>query len=169
MTETLTVPRLDELARLVHAEHAYIARGVDAKFAIGHALLAAKELLPSTQAYGAWFRSQGFPFSIRTGHNYCSAADHEAQMRALMARSEILSGRPIGFTDALNVVRRPPEGIRSREPSRAGRRRVPDRTWAWLVAVADVSIGALNSDDPRVVLTERVKLLNALAADVAER
>jgi hypothetical protein len=165
-----TPTRLRKLAVAIHAEHAHVVRGTDAKFAIGRALLAVRELLPSTRSYGAWFRSQGFPFGIRTGHNYCSAADLEPRVREIMARSERISGQPTGFTEALKRARlEGADGIRSRAPPRPGPRGRPSPHWARLVAAGDVSESALDSVDPYVAWTEWLKLVYAVEAEAKER
>ena len=103
--------RLAAIAAEVHSEFTQVVRGTDARFRLGHLINEAHAILPGNKAFGDWFRAQHFGFTIRTGHNYASAADLESEMRSVMdrsskdPRSENISAWPVSFTQALEMAR----------------------------------------------------------------
>lgn len=72
----------DEVRREYQRSRSALSDAVEAYFACGRALLAAREALPSNEAFGAWFRAQGFDFSTRWAYTLRSAAEHEPEVRA---------------------------------------------------------------------------------------
>ena len=128
---------LETLAQRIHAEYAHVRRGTEARFAIGHALMEARNLLKSNQDYGRWFKEQDFGFSIRWANTLCSAAHLETRVRELLERSEVSSerGLPIGFAEAVQMARHEQaDRVKSRanRPRRIGRK-APHTLWARIV------------------------------------
>lgn len=109
---TLVVPEvvtdLDGLAATVRRE---FARGREAQadllecyFAIGHALLVAREALQSDQAFGEWFRSEDFEFSQQWAHTLRSAAEYEPDVRAAVT-TQVVTGAAPNIKKAVKQVR----------------------------------------------------------------
>ena len=116
---TAEATSLDDLASTVRAEY---ARGqaahadmVECYFAIGHALRAARDALPSDPAFGQWFRSQGFEFSQQWAHTLRTAADHEPEVRELVTTQVVTGGSP-NIKKAVKQVRAALGGGRSERP-----------------------------------------------------
>lgn len=90
------IPDLGSLAEQVRHHHAQARaaseRAVEHHLAIGRCLREARELLPSDQAYGQWFRAQGFGFSQQWGWTLRTAAENEAEVRATVT-SQLVTGR----------------------------------------------------------------------------
>lgn len=86
---------LDGLASRVRDEQQALGGAahlvVDSYLAIGRCLSEARDALPSDQAYGAWFQTQEFGFTIRWGHTLRQAAEHEQAVRAVVG-SQLLTG-----------------------------------------------------------------------------
>jgi hypothetical protein len=76
-------------------------KGIDAQFAIGHALLEARVLLPSNQEFGKWFAAQEFAISQQTAHRLAEAAEREPEVRAFI---ESQQGRDISPTSAIKEL-----------------------------------------------------------------
>jgi hypothetical protein len=156
---------LKKLAVTIRAEH---KRGVEGIFRIGHALLAARAILPGDAEYGKWLDAQDFDFCARTANNYRFAAEHESVIRSLM-RTEKTSGRPMPFTTAVELVRNPPKkGSDKWGRAPSTHKRMPSRHWARLVAAADIREAALDRDD-EVGYFEWVKMGQAVNAEIAKR
>lgn len=89
---------LDHLADVVRSEYQRsrdaMSESVEAYFACGRALLAAREALPSDQAFGEWFRSQDFGFSQQWGHTLRTAAEQEPAVRAAVTTQVVTGGSP---------------------------------------------------------------------------
>lgn len=89
--------RLDDIARGIHGDWARgkAAHGemVDAYFAIGHQLRAARKLLPRDDVFGRWFKAQDFGFSRQWALTLRQAAEHESEVRAVVT-SQLVTGRP---------------------------------------------------------------------------
>jgi len=109
---TLTVevldPHLDRLAHEVRTQYersrSAMADSIDAYFAVGRALLEARQALPSNEAFGEWFRSQDFGFSRQWAGVLRMAAEHEPEVRALSA-SQLADGRLPNIEKAVKQVR----------------------------------------------------------------
>lgn len=99
---------LDHLADVVRSEYQRsrdaMSESVEAYFACGRALLAAREALPSNEAFGEWFRSQEFGFSRQWGNTLKLAAEHETEVRVLSA-SQLADGRTVNIEKAVKQVR----------------------------------------------------------------
>lgn len=76
---------LEALASRVRAEYRRsreaMGEAVDAYFAIGTCLMEAREALPSTQAFGEWFRVQEFGFTTQWAGILRQAAEYEPFVR----------------------------------------------------------------------------------------
>lgn len=107
MTLAVVSDDLDELADTVRTEYARGRAGyeqtVDAYFAIGRALAAARHLLPSNAAFGEWFRVQAFPFTTQWGGVLRRAAENETAVRAAF-ESQLSHGDP-NIEQAVRAVR----------------------------------------------------------------
>lgn len=111
---------LDALAETVRREYQRsrdaMADSIDAYFAVGHALLAAREALPSDQAFGEWFRSQEFGFSRVWAYTLRSAAECEPEVRAAVVTQVTTGGTP-NIKKAVQQVRAAIGGGRSDRPA----------------------------------------------------
>ncbi len=89
-------PDLATLAEAVHHHHAqarhHAAEAIEHHLAVGRCLQEARELLLSDQAYGQWFRAQGFGFSQQWGWTLRTAAENESEVRAAVT-SQLVTGR----------------------------------------------------------------------------
>lgn len=95
---------LDVLAESIR-QHWETARGgewqaVEANFAIGHALLAAREQIPSKPQFGAWFKRQGFEFKRTWAWKLQQAARHEETVRSLLL-TQVNNRHPLNFHKAI--------------------------------------------------------------------
>jgi hypothetical protein len=81
---------LDEIAAYAKRKFTqaldYADRAVDARLEVGAALSAARVILKSNQAYGRWFKAQGFPFGIRWANQLLAAGAHEHEVRQELAK-----------------------------------------------------------------------------------
>lgn len=94
----------DEVRREYQRSRSALTDAVEAYFACGRALLAAREALPSDNAFGAWFRSQGFDFSQQWGSTLRLAATHEPEVRELVT-SQLVTSRSANIDKAVKQVR----------------------------------------------------------------
>ncbi len=109
---TLTVevldPHLDRLAHEVRTQYersrTAMADSIDAYFAVGRALLKARQALPSDQAFGEWFRAQEFGFTRQWGSTLRLAAESEVDVRAAVA-SQLATGNTPNIDKAVKQVR----------------------------------------------------------------
>lgn len=105
--ESAAPDELDQLAESIR-QHWETARGgewqaVEANLAIGHALLTAREQIPSDKQFGQWFKGQRFEFSQQWSWTLQRAAEHEATIRALLT-SQLVSRRPLNFEKAVKLA-----------------------------------------------------------------
>jgi N6-adenosine-specific RNA methylase IME4 len=111
-------PHLDHLADVVRAEYQRsrdaLGDAVEAYFACGRALLEARELMPTDQAFGAWFRAN-FEFSQQWGSTLRLAAAHEPEVRAAVT-SQLVTGRSPNVEKAVKQVRAALGSGRSAKP-----------------------------------------------------
>lgn len=84
-------------------------------FAVGHALLEARTLLPSNEAFGAWFRAQEFGFNQQWAHVLRSAAEHEPAVRVAIT-TQVVNGQP-NIKKAVQQVTAKNGGTRSERPA----------------------------------------------------
>lgn len=119
---TLVTPEAVSLADLAAVVRAEYARGqaahadmVECYFAIGQALRKAREALPSDQAFGQWFRSQGFEFGQTWAYTLRAAAEYEPQVRELV-NTQVLTGGAANIKKAVQQVRAALGGGRSERP-----------------------------------------------------
>jgi N6-adenosine-specific RNA methylase IME4 len=119
VVEAEILPDLDELADTVRAEYRRsreaLGDAVDAYFAVGRALLAAREALPSNQAFGTWFQSQEFGFTRQWANLLYQAAQMEAQVR-LAVESQLSTGKAPNIEKAVKQVRALTGGGRDQRP-----------------------------------------------------
>ena len=113
----------DELESLASTVRAEYRRGkeahaevVDCYLAIGEALSQARHILPSDQAFGAWFRSQEFGFNQQWAHVLRTGADHEDEVRAAVT-SQLVTGKAVNFEKLVKQVSAGSGGGRSSRPS----------------------------------------------------
>jgi len=87
---------LDSLAEAVHHHHAQARaaseQAIEHYLAVGRCLAQARGILRSDQAYGEWFRGQGFGFSQQWGWTLRTAAEYESEVRAAVT-SQLVTGR----------------------------------------------------------------------------
>src|SRR5690242_19843660 len=107
--EVLGDDYLEELASTVRREfrrgREAIGEAVDAQFAIGHALLAARRVLASDNELGAWLRMQEFGFDKRWALQLRWAAEYEDDVREVV-RSQLRTGAKTANIDkAVKQVR----------------------------------------------------------------
>lgn len=107
--EVLGDDYLEELAGVVRAQHRRskeaLGEAVDAYFAIGDALLAARRSLSSNEAFGAWFRSQEFGFTRQWANTLRTAAEMEPQVRAALESQLSDGGTSVNLDKAVKQVR----------------------------------------------------------------
>lgn len=110
---------LDALASRVRAEYRRsreaMGEAVDAYFAIGQCLLEARTALVSNEAFGAWFRTQEFPFSRQWAHVLRQAAEYEAPVRLALS-SQLADGKSPNVEKAVKQVVALEGGGRSGRP-----------------------------------------------------
>ena len=106
--EVLGDDYLEELAGVVRAQHRRskeaIGEAVDAYFAIGEALLAARNALPSNEAFGSWMRAQEFGFTRQWAHVLRQAAEMRPQVELALS-SQLADGRTPNLDKAVKQVR----------------------------------------------------------------
>lgn len=100
--------RLGRLADTVRREYQRsreaMADSVDAYFAVGHALLEARQALPSNEAFGEWFRAQNFGFSRVWAYTLRAAAELEPQVREVFV-TQVTNGGTPNIKKAVKQVR----------------------------------------------------------------
>lgn len=113
---------LDSLAATVRREYRRsreaMGEALDAYFAIGNALLAARQALPSDNSFGAWFRGQEFGFTQQWAHVLRTAAEHEPEVRELVT-TQVVTGNAVNFKKAVKQVRAALGGGRDDRPNLA--------------------------------------------------
>lgn len=101
---------LDDIAAQIKVQWGL---GVEAEFAVGRLLSQARALFPGKQndkAFGAWFAQQEFPFGQQKAHRLRWGAEHEAEVRALIASQSSSSAiRDIGVTTAVQYLNAKPK------------------------------------------------------------
>lgn len=90
----------------------------DAQLAIGADLSAARQLLVSDQAFGAWFRDKGFPFNRQWGHVLRTAAEHGPEIQEAVA-SQLATGKSPNLEKAVKQVKAKHGDGRSARPALA--------------------------------------------------
>lgn len=81
-----TLARLgDEVREWEKKARGALTSAVESQFAIGRRLAEARRILPDNQGYGRWFKKQGFGFNQQWGSVLRRAAEHEIEVRELMA------------------------------------------------------------------------------------
>lgn len=78
-------------------------KGIDAQFAIGHALNEARALIPGDTEFGQWVAAQSFAFSRQTAYRLQQAALREPEVRAFIAE-QTNGGRDISPTSAIKEL-----------------------------------------------------------------
>lgn len=110
---------LDAIASRVRAEYRRsreaLGESIDAYFAVGHELQAARKMLATDQAFGAWFRAQEFDFSQRWGLVLRAAAEHEDEVRGEVG-SQLRTGRTPNIEKAVKQVVAAIGGTRGKRP-----------------------------------------------------
>jgi N6-adenosine-specific RNA methylase IME4 len=110
---------LTDLAAIVRAQYRRsrdaLYESLDAYFAIGHALEAARKALPSNEAFGAWFNAQEFGFSRPWAYVLRQAAEMEDGVRAVFA-SQLANGGAPNIDKAVKQVRALQGGGRYERP-----------------------------------------------------
>lgn len=113
---------LEELAGLIRDEYQMsrdaLASAIDHYFVCGAALLEARKLLPSTQAFGAWFDSRNFGFTTQWARVLSSAAEYEGAVRVAIA-SQLSIGKSPNLEKAVKQAVAALGGGRSERPALA--------------------------------------------------
>jgi hypothetical protein len=79
-------------------------KGIDAQFAVGHRLIEARDMFPQDVEFGKWFKSEDFPFQLRTAHRLREAAAREPEVRALLSGQSAQTDRSVsGAVQLLNA------------------------------------------------------------------
>jgi hypothetical protein len=101
------VSDLDYIAARIHSEYRAAEDAENEAFehhlAVGRLLLEARRMLPAHQAYGAWFRAQGFGFHKRWALVLRQAAEHEDEVREAV-RSQLRNGERPSIERAAELV-----------------------------------------------------------------
>lgn len=113
---------LELLAGIVRAEYAAsreaLGSAIEHYFACGAALLEARRLLPSDQAFGAWRDAQNFGFSRQWAHVLQQGANYEGAVRIAVS-SQLDTGRSPNFEKAVKQAVAALGGGRAERPALA--------------------------------------------------
>lgn len=118
MTVEMVDSRLDEIAERVRVEYAAsrdsLSDAVEHYFQCGAALLEARKLLPSDQAFGAWRAAQDFGFSRQWAHILQRGAEYEGAVRKVVT-TQVVTGN-VNFKKAVTQAAAALGGTRALRP-----------------------------------------------------
>jgi hypothetical protein len=97
----------ESLAAIADSIKTEYNKGVDTAFDVGRLLVEARSLFPGDTEFGQWFREQEFPFVPRTSQRLMWAAQHEEEVRELIATTS-KSQRDIGVVTAVQQLQAGP-------------------------------------------------------------
>lgn len=93
-----------------------IGEVIDSYFTIGDALLGARQVLASNEAFGAWFNAQEFGFTRQWGHVLRSAAENDVAVRRALS-SQLADGNGPNLEKAVKEVMAPARVPRTPKPA----------------------------------------------------